>query len=86
MKMIIFSGHALLQMNRRGISEKEVREIIKNPGQTEDIHPGRIIMQSRILAGKPEREFLVRVFIDVSVNTTMVVTVYLWPQMTVGSP
>ena len=35
-----------------------------------------MIIHSKILAGKPKKEFLVRVFIDVPVDTYMVVTVY----------
>jgi hypothetical protein len=76
MKKIILTDHALFQMQRRGITEKDVREIIRNPGQIEDVRPGRVIMQSCILAGKPEKEFLLRVFVDVSEDNYEVVTVY----------
>lgn len=50
MKKLIFTDHALIQMLRRGISKKEVRGIIQNPGQTDEIRPGRVVMQSRIIA------------------------------------
>jgi hypothetical protein len=76
MSMTIFTEHALFQMHRRGISEKDVKEIIKNPEQIEEIRPGRIVMQSRILTGKPKMKFLVRVFVDLSEDTIKIVTVY----------
>jgi hypothetical protein len=63
-------------MRRRGIKEQDVKEIIENPGQTEEIHPGRLILQSPISSGDPIREFLVRVFIDVFEDRFEVVTVY----------
>jgi len=76
MKMITFTEHALFQMQRRGISEKNVRAIIENPGQTEKIRPGRIVMQSRIVAGKSRKKSLVRVFVDEFDKGVKVVTVY----------
>ena len=76
MKKLIFTDHALIQMLRRGISKKEVRGIIQNPGQTDEIRPGRVVMQSRIIARDRESEILVRVFADVSENSIEVVTAY----------
>ena len=63
MGMTIFTEHALFQMHRRGISEKDVKEIIKNPEQIEEVWPGRVVMQSRILTGRPQKRPLVRVLI-----------------------
>ena len=76
MKKVIISDHALLQMHRRGIAEKDVKEIIQNPGQTEEVKIGRVIMQSCMLTGKPKKEFLVRVVVDLSGDNYKVVTVY----------
>ena len=76
MKMITFTEHALFQMQRRNISAEDVKAIIEDPEQTDEIRPGRVVMQSRILAGEPPKTFLVRVFIDVSQNNNKVVTVY----------
>ena len=76
MKMITFTEHALFQMQRRGISEKDVREIIENPEQAEEIRSDRVVMQSRILTEEPPKKFLVRVFVDVSDKGVKVVTVY----------
>jgi hypothetical protein len=76
MKKIVFTDHALIQMLRRGISKKEVREIIQNPGQTDEIRPGRVLMQSRIIERDRESEILIRVFADVSEKSIEVVTAY----------
>jgi hypothetical protein len=76
MRKIIFTDHALIQMLRRGISKKEVRGIIQNPGQTDEIRPGRVVMQSRIIARDRESEILIRVFADVSEKSIEVVTAY----------
>jgi hypothetical protein len=43
MKRFIFTGHALLQMQRRAIPEDIVRKIIETPGQTEEIQPERLV-------------------------------------------
>ncbi len=76
MNKLVFTDHSLFQMHRRGISKKDVMGIIKNPGQTIEIQPGRVVMQSRILAEGREDELLVRVFVDLSEDSTEVVTVY----------
>ena len=74
--MITFTEHALFQMQRRNISAEVVKAIIENPEQTEEIRPGRVVMQSRIIAGEPPKNFLVRVFVHVSQKSNKVVTVY----------
>jgi hypothetical protein len=76
MKKVVFSDHALFQMRRRSISEKEVRQVIKDPGQTEEVRPGRVVFQSMLLMGDPARKFLLRVFADVGHSDLEVVTVY----------
>jgi hypothetical protein len=76
MKKIIFSDHARFQMQRRGISEKDVRGIIQDPGQTEKVRAGRVVFQSQLVIGEPAKKFLVRVFIDVGEASLEVVTVY----------
>jgi hypothetical protein len=76
MKEIVFSDHALFQMRRRSISEKEVRQVIQDPGQTEEVRPGRMVFQSKLLTGQPARKFLLRVFVDVGNSNFEIVTVY----------
>ena len=77
MNKIVFSDHARFQMQRRGISENDVRGIIHNPGQTEEVRPGRVVFQAQLMKGEPAKKFLVRVFIDVGEASLEVVTVYL---------
>ena len=76
MQNVIFSDHALFQMRRRGISEKEVMRVIQKPGQTEEVRPGRVIFQSQLTVGEPAGTFLLRVFVDVGKSGLEVVTVY----------
>lgn len=61
-------------MNRRGIPEKTVMGIIRDPGQSIELRPGRMVFQSRIeMQGK---EVLIRVFVDVDRRPAEVVTAY----------
>jgi hypothetical protein len=76
MKKVVFSDHALFQMRRRGISKKEVMQVIQEPGQTEEVRPGRVVFQSQLIVGEPARTFLFRVFIDVKNSRFEIVTVY----------
>jgi hypothetical protein len=76
MKRAVFTGHALLQMQRRAIPEDIVKKIIETPGQTEGIRPGRLVFQSQIMMGDPPVNFVIRVFVDVTGESLEVVTVY----------
>ena len=76
MKKVVFLDHALFQMKRRGISEKDVRRVIQKPGQMEEVRPGRLVFQSQIMVGEPARTFLLRVFVDVGKSSFEIVTVY----------
>ena len=70
------SNHALLEMTRRQIVEKEVSRVLASPGQIELIRPGRAIYQSKIKTGKPSKVYLLRVFVDIDRDPPEVVTVY----------
>jgi len=62
-------------MARRGISEHEVRTVLRAPEQQSPVRPGRIVLQSRLsIAG--EGVYLLRVFIDVDRIPPEVVTAY----------
>jgi len=76
MKRVVFTGHALLQMQRRAIPKDIVKKIIETPGQTEEIRPGRLVFQSQIMMGDPPANFVIRVFVDVTGESLEVVTVY----------
>ena len=61
-------------MRRRGIGRDVVLQVMSGPEQTEDVRPGRVVMQSRMaLEG---RVFLLRVFVDVDRQPPEIVTVY----------
>jgi len=67
-------------MDRRGISEKTVMGIIQNPGQSIEVRPGRMVLQSRIeILGKEE---LIRIFVDVDRKPAEVVTAYRTSKIT----
>lgn len=66
--------HAAFEMQRRGIEESLVHQVLSSPEQREGVRPGRKVLQSRVTIGG--RLYLVRVFVDVDRNPAEVVTVY----------
>jgi len=72
----VVTDHARFQMERRGITEEHVRQVLKAPEQVVTVRPGRWVYQSRIALGSSGREYLTRVFVDVDRNPVEVVTVY----------
>ncbi len=76
MKRIVFTGHALYQMKRRGRSEDLIKKIIETPGQSAEVRPGRLVLQSLVMMGDPPANFVIRVFADVVGENLEVVTVY----------
>jgi hypothetical protein len=72
----VITEHALFHMRRRGISESDLRSVIEKPERTEEIRPGRMVLQSKMAFGKPQRSYLVRVIIDVDKSIPEVVTAY----------
>lgn len=76
MAKYILTDHVLKQMQRRDISEEDVKKVIASPEQKVDVREGRCIFQSRLSLGKPARIYLVRVFVDVNREPKEVVTVY----------
>ena len=70
----VLSPHALLEMQRRGIDEATIRQVVTRPEQRDELRPGRDVLQSRTeLRGKM---YLLRVFVDVDRLPAEVVTVY----------
>lgn len=68
------SRHAALEMQRRGLDEAIVRQVLAAPDQRAIVRAGRDVLQSRIeLEG---RTYLVRVFVDMDRNPAEVVTAY----------
>ena len=70
----VVTEHALFQMQRRGISESDFRSVIKKPERSEEVRPGRMVLQSKIASGKPQKSYLVRVIIDFDKSIPEVVT------------
>jgi hypothetical protein len=73
---IIFADHALFEMERRGISEAEIEDVLANPEQSEMVRPGRTVYQSRLKLGDPSKIVLLRVFVDIDRHPPEVVTAY----------
>ena len=70
----ILTPHALLGMQRRGLEETLLRQVLAAPEQREMVRPGRDLLQSRIDTGG--KLYLLRVFVDVDRNPAEVVIVY----------
>lgn len=66
----VFTDHALRQMRRRQITEREVLELLRLPQEVLEVRPGRVVVQGEAGA------HLLRVFVDVDRNPPEVVTVY----------
>jgi hypothetical protein len=72
----VFSKHATEQMLRRGLSRKQVEEVILYPDEiiTDNSDPEIVIFQSII--NENEQLFLLRVFINRNKYPNMIVTLY----------
>ncbi len=72
----VFTEHARFEMKRRALSEAIVVGVIENPEQQWEVRNGRSVMQSRISMYGTEKQYLVRVFMDIDRHPQEVVTVY----------
>jgi hypothetical protein len=72
-KPIVFSGHALFEMGRRGVSRSDVIRLIRSPGQVLPSVKGRTIYQGLIGAA---RRLLLRVVVKEEAAAYHVVTAY----------
>ena len=70
----VLTPHATYELQRRGIDETIVMEILAAPEQRESVRPGRDVLQSRVIIA--DTQCLVRVFVDVDRTPAEVVTVY----------
>jgi hypothetical protein len=61
-------------MERRGVDEEAVRQVLSSPGQRYTVRPGRDVLQSRTSVSG--NEYLIRVFVDIERDPAEVVTVY----------
>jgi hypothetical protein len=72
----VFTGHAMTEMARRGISESEVAEVLTHPEQTEMVRSGRAVYQAKLDLGEPPKTYILRVFVEIDRTSPQVVTVY----------
>jgi hypothetical protein len=72
----IVTDHAAFEMVRRQIPEAVLRRVLADPEQQLEAREGRVLLQSRVKMGVPERTFLVRVLVDVDREPAEVVTAY----------
>jgi hypothetical protein len=72
----IISGHARFEMERRGISDEVVRQVLESPEQQFQTRKSRVVLHSRVLLGTSSTMYLVRVVVDVDRRPAEVVTVY----------
>ena len=70
----ILTDHAVIEMGRRALEEKDVDAVLRNPGQRLELRPGRVVLQSKYLEGGTEH--LLRVFVDIDRTPAEVVTAY----------
>ena len=71
---LVLTPHAMFELQRRGLDETIVRQVLAAPEQREALRPGREVLQSRVeIKGK---RYLVRVFVDVDPSPAEVVTAY----------
>jgi len=69
------SRHARNEMNRRGISEDLIQDVLQNPGQIVDEYGNMKAYQS-ITGSETGKNYLVRVIVNDAVEPDKVVTVY----------
>lgn len=72
----IVTNHARRQMQRRGLDETIVRHLLAAPDRIEPVRLGRIVAQKVLQFGVPERDTLVRVFVDTDRAPPEIVTAY----------
>jgi|GEM_PF-4343052 len=58
---ILFTKHALFEMDRRQIKEEEVRKMAEKPQQNLPAKKGRLILQGVYFDGIQNREMLLRI-------------------------
>ncbi len=73
---IIFSEHALFEIEFRKIDKEEVERLIENPMQKLPAKKNRIIMQKRYNDDMAHKEMLLRVIGEELENAFHVITVY----------
>lgn len=72
----LFSDHALQQIDRRGISQKDVQSVLDSPYSIELLRKGRVVVHGFIMSDVSSKLALLRIFVDVDRNPPIIVTAY----------
>jgi len=76
LRKFLIKDHACFQMERRQISEDQVRQVLTAPQQIIEKEGGRYIYQSRLHSLESGKERLFRVVVDTRLEPVEVVTAY----------
>ena len=63
-------------MERRGISEEEIAQVLSAPEQADLVRPGRAVYQSKMRFGESRETYLLQIFVDIERKPAEVVTAY----------
>jgi len=77
----LIKDHARFQMERRQISEEQVRQVLTAPEQVIDEGGSRYVYQSKLHSLESGKERLFRVVVDIGNKPAEVVTVYRTSKM-----
>ncbi len=70
------TDHARIEIERRGILEKDISWVLSAPEQADMLRPGRAVFQSRIKNEQTGVTYLLRVFVDIDRQPADIVTAY----------
>lgn len=73
---IIFSEHAIFEMNRRKIKKEDIERLIKNPPEKYTAKKNRIIIQGKYLDIDQNKEMLIRIVGEELERSFYVITTY----------
>ena len=63
-------------IKRRNLTEEIVRHAIENAEQHWEVRKGRAVYQTCLKMDKPEKNYLIRVFVDINREPSEIVTAY----------
>ena len=70
------TDHSRFEMERRGITEAEITDVLAAPEQMVRARPGRAVYQSRLEDRETGKLYLLRVFVDLDRRLPDVVSAY----------
>lgn len=72
----VLTDHGRGQLARRGLDERDLRQVLAAPDAVEPVRPGRVVAQKVLQLGEPPRDYLIRVFVDIDRTPAEIVTAY----------